>query len=107
MATVVPDKRPAAKAVNGDMSASSRHVHSELQSLNGTAEVLEELGIAADLDASAGGDEIELLRIENTEFRQRVAKLEQVLKDTSGTAQFWAEQNKNTEKLLEEKSDLI
>src|SRR5260370_29039688 len=89
------------------MRATSRHLQPELQALKGTPGVLEELGIAADLDASAGGDEIELLRIENTEFRQRVAKLEQVLKDTSGTAQFWAEQNKNTEKLLEDKSDLI
>ncbi len=58
-------------------------------------------------EKSLPGEDIEQLRCDNEELRQKVAKLELSLKDTSGTAQFWAEQNKSTERLLEEKSDLI
>jgi chromosome segregation ATPase len=93
--------------VNGDMSAAARHLHPGMQPAGPAPEVLEELGIVSAANSVTPEEEIEQLRTENAELQQKIAKLEQGLKDTSGTAQFWAEQNKNTEKLLEEKSDLI
>lgn len=93
--------------MNGDMSASGRHLHPGLQAPDSTPEVLDELGINASGEVALPGEDLEQLRCDNGELRQKLAKLEQCLKDTSGTAQFWAEQNKNTEKLLEEKSDVI
>jgi myosin heavy subunit len=105
MATIVPEKKSGANGMNGE-GLSSRHLHPEMQ--RGTATPVEDLDLADHISMTADrGAELEQLRTENDELQQKIAKLEQGLKDTSGTAQFWAEQNKDTEKLMEEKSEVI
>ncbi len=87
--------------MNGDIGLSSKHLHPA------NTPVLEEFDIAGEAETTGPGAKIDQLLTENVELQQKIAKLEQCLKDTSGTAQFWAEQNKTTEKLLEEKSEVI
>jgi len=133
MAKTAPEVGPAANGVNGDHRSSIRHLlREESGSPEGAAspaprsepagatvrsqehEIPEGHGGSDDERtaddpgvAIAGADELELLRVENVDLRLKIAKLEQVLKDTAGTAQYWSEQCKDNEKLLEEKSELI
>jgi hypothetical protein len=53
-------------------------------------------------------EELAVLRVENIQLRARVEELEQILEATTDqTEQMWAEQQKEYEMLLEEKSEVI
>jgi hypothetical protein len=53
-------------------------------------------------------EELAVLRAENTQLRTRLEELEQILEATTNqTEQLWAEQQKEYEMLLEEKSEVI
>lgn len=57
---------------------------------------------------SRGHNDAESLREENARLRARLAELEQMLEATTDqTAEVWAEQQKEYESLLEEKSEII
>jgi hypothetical protein len=53
------------------------------------------------------GDELALLRLECSELREKVAELEQLAYDARKTAETLAEQQRDNEKILEEKSEVI
>jgi hypothetical protein len=55
----------------------------------------------------AVNSELAHLRAENTDLLLKVSKLEQLVAENAKKAQFWAEQHRDHERLLEEKSDVI
>src|SRR6266849_5243283 len=52
-------------------------------------------------------DDLKRLQAENADLHERVAELEQLCTEASKKAQHWADQSKDHERLLEEKSDVI
>jgi hypothetical protein len=69
------------------------------------------VGTKAEVEAEAVSptleEEVAQLRIENLELRQVAAELEKQLAEATHTAQRWAVQQQDNERMLEEKSEVI
>jgi hypothetical protein len=124
MAKPIPSSGPDLNAILGDLNAMARGEDSKkegkgLEETPGagsgqTEGIFREEGVApeirADLpegDMDSATPREQRLKLENADLQERLEKLDQLLKDTTRTARYWAEQHREQEKILEEKTELI
>src|SRR5207244_6842028 len=97
------ERRPSGR----EQASNSFGPHMKTDSTEGEADPVESVSNLESESGQPPADLVEQLSAENAELREHLTKLEQLLADAQTMTQTYEEQQKDLEKLLEEKSDVI